>query len=63
MRVASKSALTAAETLSNIEVPEPALDHLTKLTDDTGLFQHAKFTIPNRATATAQMTTRGASWL
>ena len=30
-------------------VPEPALDHLIKLTDDTGLFQHARFTIPNRA--------------
>ncbi len=31
------------------EVPEPALDHLIRLTDDTGLFQHAKFTVPNRA--------------
>ncbi|MBN1363116.1 MAG: glycosyltransferase [Sedimentisphaerales bacterium] len=47
--VTSGSALTAAETLSNIEVPEPALDHLIRLTDDTGLYQHAKFTIPNRA--------------
>jgi glycosyltransferase involved in cell wall biosynthesis len=47
--VASRSELTAAETLSNIEVPEPALDHLIKLTDDTGLYQHARFTIPNRA--------------
>lgn len=46
--VFSRSALTPAETLSNIEVPEPALDHLIKLTDDTGLYQHAKFTIPNR---------------
>jgi len=32
-----------------MEVPEPALDHLARLTDDTGLFQHARFTIPNRA--------------
>jgi hypothetical protein len=32
-----------------LAVPEPALDHLIRLTDDTGLFQHAKFTIPNRA--------------
>lgn len=40
--------LTAAETMSIIEVPEPALDHLIKLTDDTGLYQHAKFTIPHR---------------
>ncbi|MCU0915950.1 MAG: hypothetical protein MUC88_15520 [Planctomycetes bacterium] len=31
------------------DAPEPALDHLARLTDDTGLFQHAKFTIPNRA--------------
>ncbi len=46
--IAANSELTPAETLSNIEVPEPALDHLIKLTDDTGLYQHAKFTIPNR---------------
>jgi len=49
LRLDSKAALTAAETISNIEVPEPALDHLVKLTDDTGLFQHARFTIPNRS--------------
>lgn len=36
-------------TLSNIELPEPSLDHLKRLTDDTGLFQHAMFTIPDRA--------------
>ncbi len=28
---------------------KPALDHLIRLTDDTGLLQHARFTIPNRA--------------
>ena len=44
----ARGELTAAETLSNIEVPEPALDHFIKLTDDTGLYQHARFTIPNR---------------
>jgi len=49
IHITSRSALTAAETFSSIEVPEPALDHLIKLTDDTGLYQHAKFTIPNRA--------------
>jgi len=49
IRVTSKSTLTPSETISSIEVPEPALDHLIKLTDDTGLYQHAKFTIPNRA--------------
>jgi len=49
IHITSRSALTAAETLSSIEVPEPALEHLIKLTDDTGLYQHAKFMIPNRA--------------
>lgn len=33
---------------SSIQVPEPSLEYLKKLTDDTGLFQHASFTIPNR---------------
>jgi hypothetical protein len=47
-RIPAKMPLSAAETISNIEVPEPSLDHLKKLTDDTGLFQHAKFTVPNR---------------
>jgi hypothetical protein len=32
-----------------LKVPEPALDHLVRLTDDTGLLQHARYTIPNRA--------------
>lgn len=41
--------LTAVETISHIEVPEPALEHLVRLTDDTGLFQHAKFTVAHRA--------------
>ncbi|MHC4517195.1 MAG: glycosyltransferase [Planctomycetota bacterium] len=49
VHIAGKSTLTPAETISSIEVPEPALDHLIKLTDDTGLYQHAKFMIPNRA--------------
>jgi glycosyltransferase involved in cell wall biosynthesis len=48
LRIPAKSTLSAAETISNIEVPEPSLEHLIKLTDDTGLYQHAKFTIPNR---------------
>jgi glycosyltransferase involved in cell wall biosynthesis len=47
-RISAKTKLSAAETISSIEVPEPSLDHLEKLTDDTGLYQHAKFTIPNR---------------
>lgn len=49
VRIDNPNALNAAETLSGIEVPEPALDHLVRLTDDTGLFQHARFTIPNRS--------------
>jgi len=36
------------ETVSSIEVPEPSLAHMTRLTDDTGLYQHAKLTIPRR---------------
>ena len=48
VRIPAKSTLSAAETISNIEVPVPSLEHLIKLTDDTGLYQHAKFTIPNR---------------
>jgi hypothetical protein len=47
-RISAKTKLSAPETISSIEVPEPSLDHLEKLTDDTGLYQHAKFTIPNR---------------
>jgi len=35
-------------TVSNVEVPEPSLEHLKRLTDDTGLFQHAKVIIPDR---------------
>jgi len=48
VQIGGLSELTAAETMSSIEVPEPCLDHIVKLTDDTGLYQHAKFTIPNR---------------
>jgi len=38
----------AAQSTLSIEVPEPSLDHIEKLTDDTGMYQHANFTIPNR---------------
>ncbi|MHC4750439.1 MAG: glycosyltransferase [Planctomycetota bacterium] len=48
LRITAKTTLSAAETISSIELPEPSLDHLRKLTDDTGLYQHAKFAIPNR---------------
>ena len=36
-----------AKKATAIEIPEPSLDHLKKLTDETGIFQHAKFTIPD----------------
>jgi hypothetical protein len=32
----------------NQSLPEPSLEHLKRLTDDTGLFQHARYTIPYR---------------
>ncbi len=48
IRISTKATLSAAETISNIEVPEPSLAHLRRLTDSTGLYQHAKFTIPDR---------------
>ena len=46
--IVNRAKLSAAETISNIELPEPSLDHLAKLTDDTGIYQHAKYAIPNR---------------
>ena len=30
------------------DLPEINLDHLRRLTDDTGMLQHATFTVPNR---------------
>ncbi len=48
IRVTTRTIPTAAETIATIEVPEPSLNHLKNLTDNTGLYQHAKFTVPNR---------------
>lgn len=31
-----------------MEMPQPKLDHLLRLTDDAGILQHAKFTVPDR---------------
>lgn len=31
-------------------LPEPSLDHLLRLTDDTGIIQHATYTVPARRT-------------
>lgn len=40
--------ITRPETGSMLEIPEPALDHLINMTDDTGLVQHAKYTLADR---------------
>jgi len=48
VRITAKAAVSATEAISSIEVPEPSLAHLRRLTDDTGIYQHAKFTVPNR---------------
>jgi glycosyltransferase involved in cell wall biosynthesis len=34
--------------ITNFELPEIKLDHLKAFTDDTGIIQHANYTIPNR---------------
>lgn len=44
----SKISQLESKELSLIELPEPPLEHLKRLTDDTGLFQHSKLTIPDR---------------
>jgi len=31
-----------------LEIPEPKLDHLYRMTDEVGLLQHAKFIVPDR---------------
>ena len=46
--VKAKTFSQKAEGLSLQDLPEPSLDHLQALTDDTGLIQHAKFMLPNR---------------
>ncbi|MHC4457228.1 MAG: glycosyltransferase family 4 protein [Planctomycetota bacterium] len=46
--VTTKPIPSVTEPISTIELPEPSLAHLKKMTDNTGLYQHAKFTIPNR---------------
>jgi len=45
---ATRVAPSVAEATSNIQLPEPSLDHIKRLTDDTGIYQHARFTVPNR---------------
>lgn len=47
-RVATVPKPIREDAISILEVPEPPLDHLQRMTDDTGLYQHAKFIIPDR---------------
>ena len=42
------SSVSPAQALLNTELPEPSLEHLKRLTDDTGLYQHARFILPDR---------------
>ena len=49
VRITARVPLSAAETIPAMEVPEPSLTHLKKLTDDTGIYQHARLTVPNRS--------------
>jgi len=37
------------KSITNFELPEIKFDHLKIMTDDTGIFQHATHTIPNRS--------------
>ncbi len=50
-RVVSTRTTFAGWTLGNRpnELPPVRLDHLTRMSDDTGIFQHAVFTVPNLA--------------
>lgn len=48
VRVPGRPVVSQEKAISITEVPEPSLDHLKKLTDDTGIYQHAQITIPNR---------------
>jgi glycosyltransferase involved in cell wall biosynthesis len=48
VNISAKPVAAIDEAVSILEVPEPPLDHLRRLTDDTGLYQHATFTVPNR---------------
>ncbi|MHC4881659.1 MAG: glycosyltransferase family 4 protein [Planctomycetota bacterium] len=44
----TKTFANKKESISLFELPEPSLDHLRNITDDTGLIQHAKFMLPDR---------------
>ena len=43
-------ALSAAEPLAASSLPDLSLDHLLRMTDDTGIIQHAAYSVPTRST-------------
>jgi glycosyltransferase involved in cell wall biosynthesis len=45
-----RAASTAAKALAVSSLPELRLDHLLRMTDDTGLIQHAVYSVPARST-------------
>jgi len=48
LQVTARQLSMVAKRTSSIEVPEPSLAHIKKMTDDTGLYQHSQFNIPDR---------------
>ena len=44
------TALPAAQPLAVSSLPELCLDHLLRMTDDTGIIQHAAYSVPARST-------------
>jgi glycosyltransferase involved in cell wall biosynthesis len=44
----TKTFARPVDSISLPDMPEPVLAHLRSMTDDTGLFQHAKFMLPDR---------------
>ena len=43
-------AMAETSPMRDSSLPEPCLDHLLRMTDDTGIIQHATFTVPARRT-------------
>lgn len=49
VRLLGRLAHQAAPEKSSLQLPPVRLEHLVRLTDDTGILQHARYTIPRRA--------------
>lgn len=49
IKIAAQRPSMIEEAVTILEVPEPPLDHMLRMTDGTGLLQHAKFITPDRA--------------